>query len=622
MKEIGRIATASIVGLALLFGAMSALRAQEEVPTISIDEIKAGQKGYGLTVFSGVEPERFEVEVLGVMRNVNPGSSFILVKLIGPEVEKTGVAAGMSGSPVYLDGRLAGAVAFGWPFAEDAVGGVTPIAAMRNLPLLPLTETSRGGRSAATTRGPILGLSEIAAASPPLDLLERKLRELAPRSSLDGSTPSIVWSASGLGPQSFDVFRRALGSVVPSGASSVGAEALIPGGAISAVLVDGDHHIAATGTVTDRSGDRVLAFGHPFLGFGPVRVPMAAAEVVTIFSSQYNSFKIANFGPIVGAIDQDRQSAIQGRLGASAPMFPLTIKVQGDRERIVRVRVASVPEVAGGMVGGTAISALESTTYSAGPQSIELAARFKIVGHPDLEIRQAFDGDIAAGQSVSHLLSIADYLFQNDLEPAEIEALDVEITQLGTARAATLEAARADRYQVEPGERIRIDLDFVARRGAPFRRTLELDLPDDLPLGRYSVLIGDGPSVDAARLQIEPRQARTIAQAIDQMRGYHSRRELVAIGVHAGAGLSVAGVPMPQLPSSIRSFFGTPNGAGSAAVGATPLRSVVTPLAIESLTEPIMGLVRVDLEIRKHRGEDGEGGEGGNGGVGQPGRDR
>ncbi|HEX9669288.1 MAG TPA: SpoIVB peptidase S55 domain-containing protein, partial [Thermoanaerobaculia bacterium] len=212
--------------------------------TIPIDEIHAGQKGYGLSVFTGGQVERFDVEVLGVLRNLTPDTSYILARLTGHGLEQHGVIAGMSGSPVFLDGRLAGAVAFSWPFSNDAVGGITPIADMRRLNSL----ASPAAAPAASPALPPLALADLLSAKLPVGLLERELARLRPPVAA-GGTSSIQWSAAGFGELSQGLLRQALGAVFSAGAANGGAgtalpgaapTALAPGAAVGAVLIDGD----------------------------------------------------------------------------------------------------------------------------------------------------------------------------------------------------------------------------------------------------------------------------------------------------------------------------------------------------------------------------------------------
>ncbi|HEV7519188.1 MAG TPA: SpoIVB peptidase S55 domain-containing protein [Thermoanaerobaculia bacterium] len=581
------------------------------LPTIALGEIRPGQRGYGLSVFAGRQPERFEAEVVGVMRNVSPDNSYILARLTGKGLEKSGVIAGMSGSPVFLDGRLAGAVAFSWPFSQEAIAGITPIETMHRL--------GGSGTEAVPPPLPPVGLSDLLAGRIPKDLMARQLAALHP-AMMGGATSSVQWSTAGFGERSLGMLREALGNVAPAGRAvstggngghgdnpahpGPGAAGIMPGGSVAAVLVDGDLTLAATGTVTDRIGDQVYAFGHPFLGLGPTGVPMANADIVTVLSSQYSSFKIANIGDVVGAFEQDRNAGIAGRIGAQAPMIPMTVRIQGLQTHEFHMRVASLPQIMPLLVGSVTLGSLDSASYTAGPQGIDLQAHFKIAGHGDLTIRQTFDGDNAGSASAAHMLALAAYLAQNPLERVRIESVDVDIAQSREPRAATLVDAHADRTEVRPGERVNLNLELLPYRGKPVRHAFSVDLPEDLSPGKYSLLVADGASADAVRLSIEPVEPVTFDQALALLRSFHSHREVVVFGVAGDAGLSVVGEAMPRLPSSVRSLWGA---AGSA--GVLPLRLAITQTRREPMPMPVEGMVRVDLEVRRRDSVVGEGGK-------------
>lgn len=568
------------------------------LPTISIAEVQRGQHGYGLSVFAGTQPERFDVEVIGIMRNVSPDVSYILARLTGKGLEKSGVAAGMSGSPVFLDGRLAGAVAFSWAFTNEAIAGITPIESMRQLSgLKPLP---------LTPPPPPVKLSELLAGRVPQDLLTTQLAKLQPR-FVEGASSAVQWAASGFGERSTALLRQALGSVGSGGKAEPGAvpNDLEPGSAVAVLLVDGDFQLAAYGTVTDHYGDQVLAFGHPFLGLGPVRVPMATSEVLTVLSSSNNSFKIQNSGRIVGAFEQDRKMGIQGRIGAEAPMVPMTLRVDGERPREFHMRLAELPEFMPLLVGSSVLAGLESASYTTGAQSLDMAARLRLKGYGDLEVRQSFDGENAGTDAAAFLLSVVAYLSQNTLERVELENVDVRLDQTTQPRFATLVGANASRTLVRPGDRVTLNLDLVAYRGDRFRHSMSLDLPEDLPAGRYSLLVGDGASIDAARLAMEPAEPVTFQQALELLRSFHSRRDLMVLGVYGGPGLSVAGEVMPRLPGSVRSLWGA-----ASSNSASALRSTVAQERRETLEVPMEGLVKIDLEVRRREPQGGEGEEG------------
>ncbi|MFP5287231.1 MAG: SpoIVB peptidase S55 domain-containing protein [Thermoanaerobaculia bacterium] len=566
----------------------------DPLPIISVDEIKTGQRGYGLSVFAGKEPERFEVEVVGVVRNqFGPGLSHILARLTGKGLEVSGVANGMSGSPVFIDGRLAGAVAFSWPFSHEAIAGITPIESMRQLsgladipPVSPVPPV------------PPVPLADILAGRIPSDLLEREMAKLRPKMG-DDAVASLQWVTSGFGATSQGILQRALGSASSAGEARPGDtdKDLKPGSAVAAVLVDGDFRLAATGTVTDRYGDQVLAFGHPFLGLGPIKVPMASAEVVTVLSNQYASFKISNLGEEIGAFQQDRKAGIQGRMGQKAPTIPMIVRISGgsnEPPREFRMRLAEVPFFTNMFIGSSVVASLESAIYTSGRQGLDVKARFRLKKYGELEMEQSFDGESAVGDVAAFLLAVATYLTQNPLEQVAFESLEIDISQSPLPRAATLVGAHAQRTVVRPGDRVGINLDLAAYHGERFRRSFALDLPEDLPAGRYSLMIGDGYSVDAVRLALEPTEPVSFAQALELLESLHSRRKLVVLGVAGGPGLSVAGEVMPRLPGSVRSLW-----SAAASGSATALRTTIVQTHEEPMPVPVAGLVRVDLEVRR-----------------------
>jgi hypothetical protein len=435
-------------------------------------------------------------------------------------------------------------------------------------------------------------LEALLAGRAPVDLLERRLAELQPRAA-SGAAVGVQWSAAGFGGEALDLMRRTLGGVAPAGqaAPGAGAESLVPGSAVAGVLVDGDLRLAVTGTVTERRGDEVLAFGHPFLGVGPVSLPMAPAEVLTVLSSQFSSFKISSFGEPVGAFDQDRQPGMRGRVGARAPMVPMVVEIEG---RKFHTRFAPLPQVAPVLVALTALGCLQTAGHTAGAQGFDLDATFRIAGHDRLRLRQSFDGEQAAVESAVYLLAAVGFLAQNRLEEVAFEAVEARFTRSERPRTAALVGAHADRTLVRPGDQVGVNLDLVAYRGEPFRRAVTVAIPADIPTGRYSLLVGDGSTIDAARFQIEPAVPETFAQALELLGSLHSRRDLVVLGVYGGRGLSVAGRVMPRLPGSIRSLWGA-----AASGSALPLRLAVAQQDSEALDVPIEGGVRIDLEVRR-----------------------
>ena len=565
-----------------------------------LSQIQRGQKGYGVSVFAGTALERFDVEVLGVLHDLSPNVSYVLARLSGRGLEESGVIAGMSGSPVYIDGKLVGAVAFSWPFAKEAIAGITPIEAMRQL---------RGGAppplavptaAMATTRDlaaliPQIQKRDAATATTTApssrDTLVAALGKLRP---LVGGQASgaVAWSTTGFAPLTQELVARGLGGVAPSGQAPPGTVPtdLAPGSAVAAVLVDGDLRLAATGTVTDRTDAGVLAFGHPFLGLGNVEIPMAGAEVVAVVANQYSSFKIANFGPTVGAFRQDRLAGIYGEVGATASTLPLDVHVESGRQTDYHLRLARVPQISPMLLGLSVLGAQEAAAQSTGPLGLDLEASFDLGERGVVKVTQSFDGDSAPTDAALHMLAFGNFFFNNGFAQVDLRKVDVRLTQHPTPRTAALVGGYADRTELHPGEKVNLHLDLVPWRGEPVRRDLTLSLPKDLPAGRYSVLVGDGVTLDSVRMALEPAAPVRLDQALELVREFHSRRDLVALGVYSGEGLAVAGEVLPRLPGSLRSVW---SAASSQSAVALPL--TLAQQQSELAPFPVDGAVRIDL---------------------------
>lgn len=582
------LCTLSLLLLCVGAGAAAGPEAAEVGEPLPLSLVQPGQRGYGLSVFSGQSPERFEVEVIGIWREVEPDTHYILARLSGMDLEESGVVAGMSGSPVYLDGRLAGAVAFAWPFAIHPIAGITPIESMRRLNEVP------GVSGVAETFGQPISLDQLVAGELPADLLEQQLTRLSPP-PLAGAASGVGWSAAGFGTKTREWLTRGLGEVSPSGrTASAGSGELAAGEAVAAVLVSGDMQLAATGTVTERAGDQILAFGHPFLSVGSIDIPMATAEVVTVLANQANSFKITNLGQIVGAFDLDRKTGIRGQMGRVAEMTPLTIHIRGDRSRSFELQVARLPMMTPTLVAISVLGALEAVTQAGGNQGLDLHSRFDLGGWGDLDVAQSFDGTSAGLDAALYVMAFADYLVNNHLERVEISGIEVELTQHPQPRLATLVEAHASSTRVRPGDTVSLNLDLSEYRGQRRRASMDVVIPTSIPEGRYSLLVGDGVSIDVARLTIEQTQPVTFSQALTLLESLHSRREMVVLGVFGGQGLAIAGEVLPRLPGSIRSLWGA-----AASSSAIPLQLAIASQQELQMEMPVLGAARIDLEVRR-----------------------
>ncbi|MBI4466698.1 MAG: hypothetical protein HY656_04650 [Acidobacteria bacterium] len=482
------IRRASLLLLLLLLGTAAPARATEILP---LDQIQPGMKGVARTIFAGQEIESFEVEVLGVLRDlVGPKQDLILVRLLGDKVKYTGVVAGMSGSPVYIDGKLAGAISFRFGFfTKEPIAGVTPIENMLR---------------AAQEEPP----AQVAADEPPVPPHYPLPEPVLAAAGLPATPqPYLVpietpLAFAGFHPQ---VIRRLADELGPYGLLAVqggGAAAaertssLEPGGAVSAALVTGDMSIAGTCTISHRVGDQLYACGHWLLAFGNVQLPMTRAEVVTTVPSEFASFKIANIGEVVGTFQQDRTSAIVGRLGPAPRMVPveLTVVARG-RSTAYHYEIFQHPKVSPLLVTFTLFNGLFSTIDSGVEVSYRVSGRMSLRGYPDVVLDDMFspsdsffsDAFLVAA-SVSNAFR---QVFNNPFETPAIQAIRLRVELLPDRHMASIENAWSDKNEVRPGETVRVKVVLRPYRGPSQVREVPVEIPAQAAPGELRILVSD-----------------------------------------------------------------------------------------------------------------------------------
>lgn len=544
-------------------------------------------RGYGLSVFEGDEPERFEVEVLGEFGGVAVGDDYILARLTGAGLEDTGVIAGMSGSPVYVDGELIGAIAFAWPFADEAIGGITPIGSMRRQLL--------AGASTVTRHAGVTW-SELFDLSSPEERLRQWAHRLLPQSSTEARV-SLQLASSGLPESARAWLSGVVGDLAPAGSSAVELP-LAPGSAVAGVLVDGDWRLAVTGTVTDVDGDRILAFGHPFLGNGATDLPMAPAEVVSVVSSQFVSFKVTNFGEPVGRFDEDRSTGVRGVRGEVASMVPIEIALQPAAENY-SMRLARVPELLPLLVGLSVFQSTAAGGYLAGTYGLDLEATFDLGDQGDLTLDVVYDGPTAAVAAALQLIQYTDFLHNNPWQEVEVEGVTISLRQSPQPISLQVLGAKVDRGLLEPGERVDATVRLKSYRRPVEERRFTFDLPDDLDPGVYQLLIGDAQSVDLARWVATGEQPESFDQALRLLRGLRSADSLAIVGLRQKFGVAVDGASLPGLPPSIARLV-------ASGAEARPVAWHFESLLSQASEQPLSGVVRVPVEVVERRRSNGD----------------
>jgi hypothetical protein len=558
-------------------------------PLMGVSEIRPGMVGISRTVFDGTHVEEFKVHILGVLDNViGSHRSLILAKLEGGPLANTGVIAGMSGSPVYIDGRMIGAVSYALgSFSKEPIAGITPIAEMTDATMLnaprpmgakvhvefPLTRESLTAafRKAFSWNRPF--------AERPDDLQTSGFAGVA---GLKGgqlgtllrpiATPLVM---SGFGPEMGDLLGSAFRDqgFVPTGGSAAGFHngempfdgPLKPGDAIGVELIDGDLMLGATGTVTHIDGDRVYAFGHPMYNVGPVEYPMTRAYVYTVLPSLFSSSKLSSTGEVIGTFTQDRATAIAGRLGPGPRLIPLTMTLESDHgtKRDFHFGLANDQLFTPLMVNAGIANTLFSYERQIGASTFALRGTAKVKNHEPVTFENLFSGDLAAVNASMYVAAPIAALMGNDYEKLELESIDLTVTATEEPRTATLERVWIDDPRPRAGRSVPLKVLLRTYRGEEIIRSLPIDIPANAS-GSLSVMVSDGARLGQAE-QREARlpQPRSVPQMIRTLNRTRRNDTLYVKLLGNDAGAVVNGEVLSSLPPSVLGVLEADRNGGS-----------------------------------------------------------
>jgi SpoIVB peptidase S55 len=521
---------------------------------IPLNQIHAGMHGMAYTVFQGTQPEAMDLEVLGVLKNVNgPKGDVILVRLQGAKVEYTGVVAGMSGSPVYIDGKLAGALAFRiGEFSKEPIAGVTPIAEMLEINALDGTpennpaEAKAGVITPSKSAGPGI-------ANTPIQNFANYLRPI--------ETPLVFNGFSEDAIQRFASQFATAGIVPVMGAGSVSdakqPEPLEPGSAVSAVLVRGDMDITATCTVTYMDATHLLACGHPLLQFGKVDLPMTKADVVATLASPLNAFKIVNATEPVGSFVQDRHTGIMGEFGKKPDMIPVTLTVHGGpTNRQFHYEVLNNARLSPVAMMVTVFNALHGINEYGEETTYRVNGRISINGYPDVTFQNMFapaDGNQpAAIQAALSLGEDFSSIYDNPYSAPGVRGVQLDFEMARERRWARLESARTDVTEARPGSEITIEALLRPYRGEAVVRQIPIHIPTSVSRGPLRILVSDGDTLDRlGRSGSLSARKLDLASTISLLNKEHVNNRVYVSLLEAGAQAVVADKVMPALPLSI-----------------------------------------------------------------------
>jgi len=512
-KSVFRNVVPAAVALAAALSAQTAF--------FPLKDLRPGMRATGRTVFLGDRVEDFQVEILGVLENVGPKQSLILARLSGGPLEKTGVLQGMSGSPVYIGGKLVGAVAMAFPFSKEPIAGIRPIEDMVRVSSA-ATEPVRRARAS-------LDRTNLTAMLPkPDEALSGDMR------MVDIATPVWFGGFTRGAIEQFAPQMRALG-LEPRQAVSGGGRieprmgdrsALQPGSMISVSLMSGDLNIGADGTVTYIDQDRLYAFGHRFLATGPTDLPFARSEVLTLLPNLASSFKISSAKEWMGTISQDRSSAIAGELGKRARMVPVSISLARAGRKIegYEMQMANDRFLAPFLMQMAVYSTIDSTERALGAASYAVRGQIEFHGGaPPLKLNNMYAGDAntAVQVSLSAAIPLA-YVLQSEFSSLAVKTVALEIDSFDEKKQLQIDQVIASPHEVRAGENVQLTAVLVGDNGAEVSRTVDYAVPIGAPAGPLYFTVSDGNLTNLSEfrqiLGSNPRSAEQLVASVNKLR--------------------------------------------------------------------------------------------------------
>jgi hypothetical protein len=586
----------------LLFAGAGFTPAQK--PTIAPSEVRPGMRGYGLTVFRGTEPERFDVEVIDVLENFRPDQDLVLIKTPHPLLDHAGSVAGMSGSPIYLDGRLLGAYAYGWSFGKDPIAGVTPIANMLqelDRPLLhalqPVPARARepkaqplGNYTGGERRDAFFGLSRA--------LRRSEGAQLQPASTpllVGGMPPSVAaLMRDKLAPLGLDVLEAAGGS---SAKAKDGPKKYVDGGSIAVSLIRGDIQATAVGTVTHVAGRRAIAFGHPMLELGELALPTATSRVLHVLASERSSFKIAEALVPLGALIHDRQSAVVVDSQQQARTIPVEITLRGIPEgqrAHWRVEVADQRTLSGSLVLSALSSAVGAAINDASDTMFSADSVVTLKGHGAHRVHDEGFSSAGAGHPLAlsrlRAFELIEAAYENPFERVDIESVAITLSVRFARDVSEIVSAQLAKDELDPGEPARVVLTLRPYEGPLEQRVIEVPIPASYAGEHLELELGNA---ERAKLQQPlPRSLDDVLRAIESGLPNSS----LAIGIERkGRGMRIAGHVLRDLPGSALDALDTLHDTSRS------ITFLSEPYMTMPLGRIVVGSAKLGLDVRKEK---------------------
>jgi hypothetical protein len=590
-----------LAGSIAILLAAPCLRGQDSSQFFSVNDVRPGLKGVGRTIFQGDKIEEFQVEISGVLKNVlAPKHDAILAHLSGAGLEKTGVVAGMSGSPVYVDGKLLGAVAIAFPFSKDSYALITPIQDM--LEVVPderASGTMPDSTEAAVASlmpwriasvGGVAGSERLIPdddASPPA--WARQLASQRTAGPLgDVRLPLRFGGFSSEAIQAAAPLFREMGLEPVSGAllsggsppqASQGSRAnaladaagLAPGSMISLLFVRGDLNLNADCTVTYRQQNSLYACGHQVFLTGPAQIPFAKSQVLATIPSLATSFKIDSPGSPVGTIHQDRFGAIYGVVGDAAPSIPVHIQISSslNRKQDYNFDLVQQELLSPLLLNLAVISTLGATERMAGPSSLELNGTIHLSSGDAIKVEDVVSSEFAAANAAGAAAATPlSYLLASDFPGLRVEGVDLSIKAQNKNRIASLEQVWSTKSEVQPGDHIEVTAVLRTPSGESLTEKIPVDIPESVSDKALSLVVGSGPTINALQnrfttLGAPPRDLRQLIRGLNRTR---RNNRLYALLLAPQRSFILQGDEFPSPPPSLLQTFLAAPGVSSSAV--------------------------------------------------------
>jgi hypothetical protein len=579
---------------ALVLAGASFAQAQTSLnETLPVDQVRPGMQGYAYTIFAGDQVEKFDLEVIGVMPNfLGPRQSIILVQLKGQKVEHTGVVAGMSGSPVYIDGKLAGALSLKLGvFTKEPIAGVTPIAdvlagGFATGPSSERTAAPEGTLSAAFTgRAGIQGGAELRSIETPL--------------IFSGFQPAAI--------EKFSDQLGGLGFVAAQGGTAAPRPddgKLAPGDMAGMVLVQGDLSINSACTVTAIQGDKVFLCGHPFLNLGAVQLPMARSRVLTTLSSDLASTKIVNAGGSIGTITGDHLTAVSGTLGPAPSMIPMELTTKSPLgTKTIRVEIVNHPKLTPLLVGITAFNGITQNIVYGETTTLKMNAEIKLKGHAAVRIENTFaPSDAMSPDSMPVAIAVMgtfQRLFGNAFEKVNVEGVSVSVESVPGRQSFTIESAWLEKGEAAPGETLRLRVLLQPYRGTPRIEETSVRVPDQVLRGStLRLMVSDADWMNRASRGFAAAGGPGGPEGLDPLISLinkERRNDRLYVGLFVPSPTMLwDDKELPNVPlSQINAVDGRP-APGSVQVLRESLASEVSV----AMSGPVTGIISLNLPIR------------------------